>query len=149
MTILRLALLQLVSAGTDVQANLRKGEAYCRRAADDGADIALFPELWSIGYRGFDPREPGAHERWAALAVGPRDAFVLRFAALARELGMAIGITYLERTTGAPRNALALFDRAGERVLDYAKVHLGPWDPPDNACAPRASIASSRRARAC
>ena len=28
-----------------------------------------------------------------------------------------------------------LFDRTGARVLDYAKVHLCPWDPPDTECA--------------
>jgi predicted amidohydrolase len=133
---LKLALLQLASHGTDVAANLRKAQDYCRRSAREGADLALFPELWSIGYRGFDPSEAGARERWAALAVEPDGAFASSFGALARELGMAIAITQLERGPGAPRNALALFDRYGARVLDYAKVHLCPWGPPDAACAP-------------
>lgn len=129
-------MLQLSSFGTDVGANLRKGHDYCRRAARDGADVALFPELWSIGYRGFDVREPGARERWERLAVDASGPFVASFGALARELELAIGVTYLERAAGSPRNALALFDRRGARALDYAKVHLCPWDPPDNACAP-------------
>lgn len=133
---LKLALLQLASHGTDVAANLRKGQDACRRAAREGAHVALFPEMWSVGYRGFDPRDPGARERWAALAVEPGGAFVSSFGALARELGMAIAITQLERGPGAPRNALALFDRHGTRALDYAKVHLCPWGPPDDACAP-------------
>jgi N-carbamoylputrescine amidase len=34
----------------------------------------------------------------------------------------------------APRNTLTLFDRDGGEILTYAKVHLGPWDPPDNVC---------------
>ena len=56
------------------------------------------------------------------------------FAALARELELAIGLTFLERTPRGPRNALALFDRRGNEALSYAKVHLCPWGPPDSDC---------------
>jgi N-carbamoylputrescine amidase len=44
------ALLQMVGNGTDQAANLRKGEAFCRQAKAQGADIALFPEMWNIAY---------------------------------------------------------------------------------------------------
>ena len=30
--------------------NQAKAEAYCRRAAAAGADVALMPEMWSVGY---------------------------------------------------------------------------------------------------
>lgn len=61
---------------------------------------------------------------------------MLRFADLARELDLAIALTYLEqRPEGPPRNALTVFDRRGRAALHYAKVHLGPWNPPDSACA--------------
>jgi predicted amidohydrolase len=50
-TVLTVALLQIDAAGYDRHENLRRGEAACRRAAVLGADIALFPEMWSIGYR--------------------------------------------------------------------------------------------------
>jgi N-carbamoylputrescine amidase len=45
-----IALLQMNSCGTDQGANLTKGEAVCRRAREMGADIALFPEMWNVGY---------------------------------------------------------------------------------------------------
>ena len=32
------------------ESNLIKGEEFCREAKKKGADIALFPEIWSIGY---------------------------------------------------------------------------------------------------
>lgn len=32
-----------------------KGEEFCRRACTMGADIALFPEMWNIGYTSFVP----------------------------------------------------------------------------------------------
>ena len=47
---LNIALLQLSPAGT-LAGNLEKGLAACRRARALGADIALFPEMWSNGYR--------------------------------------------------------------------------------------------------
>jgi predicted amidohydrolase len=127
-TPLRIALLQLVSAGGDVAANRAKGEAAVREAAAHGADLALFPELWSVGYaRGFDP----------ALAEPIDGAFASRFRGLARELGVAIGLTWLESVPGtAPRNAFALFDGRGSLALRSAKVHLCPWGPPDTACSP-------------
>lgn len=134
--LVKIALLQLVSCGRDRDANRRKGDAFCRRAAAAGAELALFPEMWSIGYQGFDPARPGDHEAWLALAVPADDPFVVHFRELAGELGMAIGITYLERTPGGPRNTLTLFDRHGRQALQYMKVHLGPWDPPDTACMP-------------
>lgn len=50
MTTLTVALLQVEAAGRDQAENLRRGDAACRRAAASGADIALFPEMWNIGY---------------------------------------------------------------------------------------------------
>jgi predicted amidohydrolase len=136
MTALRIALLQLLSAGRDREANRAKGMASCRAAAELGADVALFPEMWSIGYAPFDAAQPADRDAWRALAVARDGAFVTEHAALARELSMAIGVTYLEQRNGALRNALALFDRYGTAVLHYAKTHLCPWGPPDTGCTP-------------
>jgi N-carbamoylputrescine amidase len=127
-TQLTIALLQMVSNGTDQEANLAKGEAFCRRAAMMGADIALFPEMWNIGYTFFDRAQPGAVEAWASQAVGAGDRFVTHFRSLARELKMAIALTYLEKWPGGPRNSVSLIDRHGEIVMTYAKVHTCDFD---------------------
>jgi predicted amidohydrolase len=134
-SLLRVALLQLAGRGLDHAASLAKGDEACRRAASAGADLALFPECWSTGYLRFAKEDGAARAAWLASALAPDAPYVMHFAALARELGVAIGVTYLERTASAPRNALTLFDAAGARVLDYAKVHLCPWDPPDTECS--------------
>jgi len=131
----KVALLQLVSLGRNREANLQKGDEFCRVAASAGADLTLFPEMWSIGYQAFDPERPDDRRAWLSLAASTEDPFVAHFGDLAQKLSMAIGITYLERRPGAPRNTLALFDRRGKLALIYSKVHLGPWGPPDNACA--------------
>lgn len=123
-----IALLQMTACGHDQVANSRKGEAFCRTARELGADIALFPEMWNVGYIFPDRRQPAAIGRWRAQAVGPQDAFVMRFRELARELHMAVALTYLERWEGAPRNAVSLIDRHGEIRLTYAKVHTCDFD---------------------
>jgi predicted amidohydrolase len=138
MSNLKIALLQMTACGTDQQANLIKGEEYCRRAGEMGADIALFPEMWNNGYT--FPDRPDGHEAWLAQAISQDDAFVTHFQVLAQELRMAIALTYLERWPQAPRNTVSLIDRHGEVVLTYAKVHTCDFDkeaaltPGDDFC---------------
>lgn len=128
MSTLRIALLQMTAYGADQAANLVKGDEFCRRARAMGADIALFPEMWNIGYTGYDPAQPGARERWQKQAIRRDGEFVTRFQSLARELRMAIAITYLEEWQGAPRNSVSLVDRQGEIAMTYAKVHTCAFD---------------------
>jgi predicted amidohydrolase len=123
---LRIALLQLAGNGRDQDANLVDGEAACRRAAAEGADIAVFPELWNIAYTKSEADEP--REVLARLALDCEGAFFGHFRALAKVLGIAIGMTYVERYEPQPRNAFTLIDRRGEAVLHYAKVHTCDFD---------------------
>lgn len=123
MNALKIALLQIAPCGT-LDGNLKKGAAACREAKALGADIALFPEMWSNGYNIYS--RPAA--QWMAEAVPADGEFVGAFGLLARELGMAIGITFLERYDGGPRNSMTLFDRFGRRKLSYAKVHTCDFD---------------------
>lgn len=128
MRTLRVALLQMAGCGADRRASLEKGETFCRRAAAAGADLALFPELWSTGMTYFDPAREGARERWRALAIGRDDPYLTHFRGLARELRMAVALTYLEAWEGRPRNSVSLIDRRGRVVLTYAKVHTCEFD---------------------
>lgn len=114
------ALLQMNSAGS-LEANQARGLDYCRRAAAMGADLALFPEMWSNGYS-------ADTAAWPAEAVGRESGFVTSFAELARELGMAIAVTYLEAFEPQPRNTVTVFDRFGHEALTYAKVHTCDFD---------------------
>lgn len=114
---LKVALLQIMPEET-LEGNLQKGLEYCRKAKDIGADIALFPEMWSVGYN-----IPENIDELKVSAVSIDSAFVNSFAKLASDLNMAIGITFLEKYEPLPRNTLCLFDRFGRNVLTYAKVH--------------------------
>jgi len=125
---IRVALLQMIGSGRDKHANLVKGESFCRKAREMGADIALFPEMWSIGMTFFDPAIEGDLEQWKELAITRDDPFVHHFRDLARELNMSIALTYFERWTGPPRNTVSLIDRYGNIVLTYAKIHTCEFD---------------------
>ena len=61
MSIIQIALLQMTAWGSDQAANLAKGSEFCRRARALGADLALFPEMWNIGYTSLKLIEP--HQR--------------------------------------------------------------------------------------
>lgn len=173
MSMLTVALLQAAARGYDQEANRRIGDEYCRRAALLDADIALFPEMWNIGYtferaaeappappsgagtdlpddiwrapelwgdgpppRDWFEREREALDRWRAQAIDRDGSFVCHFRDLARELGMAIALTYLERWPGGPRNTVSLIDRHGRIALTYAKVHTCDFDLPEAALTP-------------
>ena len=118
----RVALLQMISGKTR-EDNLQKGLVFCRRAKEMGADIALFPEMWSNGYT--VTKDP---EEMKRQAIGRDDPFLQSFQKLAAELDMAIGITYLERYDPLPRNTVSLIDRTGKMLLTYAKVHTCDFD---------------------
>ena len=139
-TELRIALLQLAGSDYDRDASLEHGLAACRRAAAAGADVALFPELWSTGYSFSD----GDLERWRAQAIAGDDHWVVAHADLAAELGMAVAATYLQRSPAGPRNVLTLFDARGCAALTYAKVHTCSFDLPEQALMPGAEFPVAR-----
>lgn len=114
---IKVALLQLLPGDT-LQYQYETGQAACRKAKEMGADIALFPEMWSDGYR-----IPPDMSELQSLAIEPDSAFIKGFARLASELDMAIGITFLEKTGALPKNSMILFDRHGKGILRYSKVH--------------------------
>ena len=118
MNILKVALLQIAPEGS-LENNMKKGAEYCREAKKMGADIALFPEMFSNGYDIYDRPEA----EWTADAIGEDSAFVCEFGRLACELDMAIAITFLKKGTERPENSMVLFDRRGGKVLSYSKVH--------------------------
>lgn len=115
---LKIALLQIEPEGS-LEGNLNKGIKYCRRAKNMGADIALFPEMYSNGYDIYNR----SAEEWTKDAIPVDSGFVQAFGKLAKELNMAIGITLLEYCESGSKNTLVLFDRHGNKALTYSKVH--------------------------
>jgi predicted amidohydrolase len=159
---LTVALLQLENPGHELAATRAAGEAACRRAKSLGADIALFPEMWSNGYTSALPpefddldvrRHPASWDgrppigipappqtAWRGEPIDLDSPYVTHFRELAAELDMAIALTYLEAWDGPPRNTLSLIDRHGRVVLTYAKVHTCAFGLPEAALTPGESF---------
>lgn len=162
MSTFTVALLQIEAAGNDQATNLARGEAACRKAKAAGADCALFPEMWNVGYTSLLPEDkkftgpdsdlyrlpelwpdgpdllrPLPPEQvWGDLAIGADNEFIVHFRQLARELDLAIALTYLETWEGGPRNTVSVIDRHGEIVLTYAKVHTCAFSVHEAAITP-------------
>jgi len=67
---LRVAAVQMTSVNRAVEANLRRAEALAEKAAKQGAQLALLPELFAAGFElnehAWETAEPqgGGIERW-------------------------------------------------------------------------------------
>ena len=118
---IKIAFIQLIP-GKSNEENLSIGKKACIEAKEKGADIALFPEMWSDGYA-----LPQDMDVLQSLAVEKDSEFVNSFRDLAVELNMAIGITLLEKGVGKPLNSVIFYDRTGKEILHYSKeiVFLG------------------------
>ena len=108
------ALLQITPEELDPNFNLEKCIEACRKAKALGADLALFPEMWNIGYA-FCP--PDKKREWEATAIDQRSDFFQAYAKVAKELGMNIAITYLEKFSPKPRNTVSIIDSNGKVAL--------------------------------
>lgn len=115
---LKIAFLQLIP-GVNIEDNIEKGIKACRKAKAEGADIALFPEMWSSGYV-----FPHNREWLEQNSVSLESEYVKMFSEIAVELDMAIAVTLLEKHEPKPRNTVCLFDRHGKPVYRYSKVHI-------------------------
>jgi len=130
--IFKVALVQYKAQANDVKYNLEKGIEACKKAKTMGADLVLFPEMWSIGYaepyegamddENYDNRKEEI-QNWYNQAVDKESEYLKTFVSLAKELKIAIAITYLEKYEPTPRNTVSIIDRNGNIVLTYAKVH--------------------------
>ncbi|MBI5448316.1 MAG: carbon-nitrogen hydrolase family protein [Gammaproteobacteria bacterium] len=135
-TIIKVALLQMNSCLNNQALNLKKAEEYCRKAKTLGADIVLFPEMWNIGYTPW--RQDIVHQDylpefkihyaqdikiWQSQAVTACGDYIQHFRDLAKELDLAMAVTYLEKHQNGPRNSVSLIDRFGVVKFTYGKIH--------------------------
>ncbi|WP_034885826.1 carbon-nitrogen hydrolase family protein [Ensifer aridi] len=110
-------------------------DAICATAAERGADIVVFPEMFSNGYCRFDPESEESRLTWIDAAVPTEGAYVERFRHAARSNGLAVVATFLERGPSKPFNSAVLIDRTGQIILHQRKRHICFFDVPEEACA--------------
>lgn len=119
---IRIAFIQLLP-GNSTDENLEIGKKACIEAKGKGADIALFPEMWSDGY--YLPQD---EEELNSLSISKDSHFVNEFRELAAGLKMAIGITFMETHDPRPLNSVIFFDKYGKEILHYSKLHTCAFD---------------------
>ena len=131
---MRLALCQ-TNSGDDVVANERQVTGLLERAAEGGADLAALPEVW--------PRQGSAKQiRESAEPVpGPRTERLAEIAA--RHRMWVHGGSVLERDGERVFNTSVLFDREGNLVATYRKIHLFDADPPGAVPSRESSVFSA------
>ena len=113
---MRVAVCQMRS-GDDVDANLGEAERLLQEAARGGADLAVLPELFPyVGAR-------SALGEIAEPVPGGRVTDALSAAARRHEMWTLGGSVY-ERDGERLHNTAPLFDRAGDLVTRYRKIHL-------------------------
>ena len=113
-------------SGEDVDSNVATAERLLLEAADGGADLAALPETFT--YLGSSSGRAAAAET----VPGPTTE---RLASIARERAMWIlGGSVIETDGEHLYNTSTLFDRTGELVARYRKIHLFdvelPGQPP-------------------
>jgi deaminated glutathione amidase len=130
----RVALCQ-TNCGEDVAANEQLAFGLLERAAADGADLAALPEVW--------PRQGSAKQiREAAEPVPGRRTERLAEVA-ARHRMWVHGGSVLERVGERVFNTSVLFNRSGELMATYRKIHLFDADPPGAVPSRESSVFSA------
>ncbi|MCI8464260.1 MAG: carbon-nitrogen hydrolase family protein [Lachnospiraceae bacterium] len=116
-----IALVQFNSRIGDIEYNVKRGCEFVRQAAEKGADLVVFPELFAGGY---NTEYVTAHKE--ELALQASSDVVSDMAKTAGENGIYVVMPCVIEKDGRYYNGEYLFNREGEIEGTYSKVHL--WD---------------------
>ncbi|MHA6483947.1 carbon-nitrogen family hydrolase [Paenibacillus sp. strain BS8-2] len=117
-TKLRLALLQMYIEAGDPERNFGKLRELMEKTMEDPnkPDVLLFPEMWNTGY---------ALEEIEGLADVEGARTVEMLSAFSKKHGVYIvGGSIAEKRENGVYNTMLAFDREGNRIGDYSKIHL-------------------------
>lgn len=118
---LTVALFQGEAVLGDLQANLEKMKRQMKEAKTMGADLIVFPELFTTGYR-------LSADQMKEKAESKGGQTFLELSACAREMDIAVlyGYPELEENSGskAHYNSVQFIDKDGTPLQNYRKTHL-------------------------
>ena len=106
-----IAICQATPASHGLQENVTKIITWMKKAVEQGADLALFGELFLTGN---DASDSGLQKAVTAIQTA------------AKELGIAVIYGYLETENGRYYNSMLFVDSNGVKLANYRKVHLWP-----------------------
>ena len=100
--------------------NLDRAEALVRRAAAQGANVILLPELFERPYFCQERR----YDYFAYASPVRENQAVRRFSAVARELGVVLPVSFFEKEGYRLFNSAAVLDADGALLGVYRKTHI-------------------------
>lgn len=113
---MKVALAQISVKQRAYDENLEHAREFARRAAEGGADLVVFPEMFLSGFHYAENKK--------ILETGRN--FAAELSSLAREEQIAIcgSVCHLERHGETPSNRMLLIDSHGKLLAHYDKIHL-------------------------
>ena len=100
--------------------NLNQAERLVREAAAQGAQLILLQELFATPYFCIEQD----HKHLALAEEYGQSRMLKRFAALAKELGVVLPLSWFERAGNAYFNSLSVADADGRLLGVYRKTHI-------------------------
>lgn len=112
---LKISLAQIEVKTADPQVNLEKTKLYCKKAKEQGSDLIVFPEMWTVGFN-WDYNRDHANEHGETLEEVKK---------IATEHAIWIhGSLPAVVNGGEIANRSVLISSEGELVSSYDKAHL-------------------------
>ena len=105
---------------SNVEENIEKAKEMVRKAAKEGANIILLPELFENLY--FCQTED--YSRFDFAEEFESSKTIQIFSALAKELGVVLPISYFEKSGNCYFNSIAIIDADGTVLGQYRKSHI-------------------------
>ncbi|NCB73503.1 MAG: N-carbamoylputrescine amidase [Clostridia bacterium] len=100
--------------------NLSKAETLVRKAASEGANVILLPELFEYPYFCQERR----YEYYSYATPTATSSSLIRFSAIAKELGVVLPISFYEKDGNRLFNSVAVLDADGSLLGVYRKTHI-------------------------
>ncbi|MDY2914186.1 MAG: N-carbamoylputrescine amidase [Candidatus Enteromonas sp.] len=105
---------------SNIEENIEKAKEMVRKAAKEGANIILLPELFENLY--FCQTED--YSRFDFAEEFESSQTIQMFSALAKELGVVLPISYFEKSGNCYFNSIAIIDADGTVLGQYRKSHI-------------------------
>ncbi len=104
----------------DVNKNIASAEKLVRKAAAEGAEIILLPELFERQYFCQERR----YEYYEYAKPAEENDAVIHFSRIAAELSVVIPVSFYERSGNNMFNSVAVLDADGTNLGIYRKTHI-------------------------
>jgi len=126
MHVIRVCLLKVMPKKGDLAGNMEKLERLIDQIPDCGIDVLITPEGYLDGYVSTEEHVDASNI--AQYGVRQGSAYLDRAAQIAAQRGAWLVFGCIHNTVEGSKNAALLFDRQGEIVGEYDKVHCQTHD---------------------